>query len=429
MAVFERLFEASFKGATFLVNGSVETTGGRKVVDHLYPNSPRRFIEDLDLLRKDFSITGIIREPRYHAKRDLLIKKLESEGPGQFVHPFLGKFVVVAKPYVLTEDTTELGRAQFRLTFSVADNNIFPADGGANKFVKFLSDVQDAVDAFVEGTFGADASENFGPAGAVLGDIVDGFEAVQRTVAVIADGVNAFQDGLVQFKNRINSFVQGNENLGIAINNLFNNFGTITENALDRVRSFEDIFGFTSEPRTVFSKTNKFGIVREEDDPITLLDTTIISSSDIVPEDKLSQMQPLGSQRQENLQNVNTINIVMNISALSQMYFFAQQVTYTSDEALLEVSDRLESRFLQLVDILNEELLDSLENLRNEWRKFVDKELLTIDRVIEIEVEETNVTTLVNDLYGDTDKYEQIIDLNQIINPSEVSGVLRVIAT
>ena len=192
---------------------------------------------------------------------------------------------------------------------------------------------------------------------------------------------------------------------------------------------FEEMFGFTSEPRTVFSKTNKFGKVRDEDEPITVLSTEIVSSTDIVPEEKLSQMQALGSQRRENLRNVNTINIVMNISALSQMYFFAQQVEYSTDEQLNEVADRLESRFLQLIDILNEELLSSIENLRNEWRKFVDETILTIDRVVEITINDTNVTTLVNDLYGDTDRYEQIIDLNNIINPSEISGLIKVIAS
>ena len=429
MAVFERMFKASFKGADFLITGSVETAGGRKLVDHLYPNSPRRFIEDLGQLREDFTMTGIIREPRYHSKRDLLKKKLEEGGAGQLVHPFLGKFNVVAKPYVLLEDTTQMGRAEFQLTFAVADNNVFPEDGGANKFVKFLDDIQDGISSLLDGAFGADAAANFGPAGALLTDIVDSFDAIQRTIAVTTDGVNAFQDELVQFKNKINSFVQGVENLGLSLNSLFNNFGTITDNALDKVKSFENLFGFSSTPRIEFSKTIKFGVTKKEDEPILLLNTDIVSADAPVTEDNLSKMQALGNVRQENLRNANSVNVSMNVSSLSQMYFAAQQIEFETDIELIDVSDRLENSYQQVVPLIENELLESLNNMRNEWNRFVNIALLSIDQVIEIEVGPTNVTKLVYSLYGSTERYEQIIDLNEITNPSEISGIIRVIAS
>lgn len=429
MAVYERMFEASFKGATFLISGAVETAGGRKLVDHIYPNSPRRFIEDMDLLRRDFTFTGVIREPRYHSKRDLLIKKLEEGGAGQLVHPFLGKFNVVARPYILTENTTQLGRAEFQLVFAVADNNVFPKDGGQNKFVKFLEEGQAAITDLLDGIFGANSNDNFGPAGALLDDIGDAFDAVQSTVAVVADGVNAAQDALVQFKNKTSAFVQGIESLGSSVNNLFNNFGTIAGNAFDQLKVFEKMFGFSSTPRVAFSQTDKFGVTKQEDAPLVVMSTDIPDPDAIVPEDNLSQMQPLGSVRQENIDNANVINVSMNASALLQMYFFAQKVEYETDEDLNKVAVDLESRYLELVELINDDLLEAINNMRNEWIKFVTETLLTIARVIEIEIGPTNVTKLVNDLYGNTDKYDQIIDLNNVVNPSEIQGTVKVVSS
>ena len=69
MTILENLNVASFRGARFLIK-SHSTSGGRKTVNHEYPNSDRRFVEDLGELQETFSIQGIIHGDNYSLDRD-----------------------------------------------------------------------------------------------------------------------------------------------------------------------------------------------------------------------------------------------------------------------------------------------------------------------------------------------------------------------
>lgn len=428
MGVFDRMYKGSFKGVEFLTSGEVETSGGRETVDHTYMNSDRRFIEDLGAKRQDFSIRVVVRAPRYHQKRDALIKKLEEGGPGVFVHPFRGRFTVVARPYSLIEKTESIGEAVFELSFGVADQNIFPKDSGSSKFVKFLEGVQDAIDNFVGTSFASKFSENFPGAGGYLTDIVEAFEAVKRTVAVTDDALLAFEESINSFNNSINSFVSFPSTLGTALNDMFDKASKIAASSDDSFKILGNLFDFTTEARIQFEKNVKFGNVRLLDtDPVTVLDTDIIAPDSSISDNDKSKMQSYTEQRKENITNVNTINLAMNAGALSQAYVAASLIDFQSGEHLKTISDDLESKYNQLIDVLNDDVLDAFEGLRNEWRVFQNRESVTVEKIITIRVQKQPLTLLLNSLYGSTDKYDEIIEMNSILNPAEISGDIKVL--
>ena len=68
MALLDQLSPASYKGAPFLVN-RVSTSGGRKTVQHDFPNSNIQVIEDLGLSPREYRISAIIAEPNYIQKK------------------------------------------------------------------------------------------------------------------------------------------------------------------------------------------------------------------------------------------------------------------------------------------------------------------------------------------------------------------------
>jgi hypothetical protein len=386
--VYSRLYNGSFKGIPFLTSEIVRSGGGRKTVDHTYPNSDRRFVEDLGKFRKDFTITAIIRGPRYHRKRDRLIKKLEESGTGILIHPFLGKFTVAARPYTLEEDMRLLGEGRFTLTFGVADPNIFPKDSGKSKFAKFLASLEDAVGDFMDGVFGGEGG-NFGPASGILNEVANTLDTLTRTTAVITDEINGFQDDLVQFRNQINSFVVNASGLGLSISNLISNLGTIATNPLSSFGLMKLAFGFSSDPKIAFSDSVAFGQTKGEDDPVTLLPVD-------EPNDNLSQLQPITFDRQQNNINVNTINVGFNSLALGNAYFQASLIDYSNDQELTQIAEDLENIYDQLVDLLNDDVLDSMQDLRNEFRTFQDKTVLTIEKVITVSTQRMPLDVFLN---------------------------------
>ena len=122
----ENYQQASFRGIPFLI-GSLDTEGGRKDITHEYPNSDRRLNEDLGLLNKTFTIRGLVKTLDDFTSRDRLIEALEWGGAGELVHPTFGAITVAAKPYTVSENTTEIGIARFSMVFERTQSPIFPA--------------------------------------------------------------------------------------------------------------------------------------------------------------------------------------------------------------------------------------------------------------------------------------------------------------
>ena len=113
MSTQDLLQKASFRGAEFFVD-SASTTGGRKTVTHEFPNTDRRYIQDMGLKQRSFTVEAIITGSgaEYFSKRDALLNALETEGPGILVHPFYGQVSVVNDPYRLEEEISSIGRAR-----------------------------------------------------------------------------------------------------------------------------------------------------------------------------------------------------------------------------------------------------------------------------------------------------------------------------
>lgn len=83
MALLDILYVATFRGIQFLIKDG-STTGGRKNVTHEYPNSDKRYVEDLGLFQKVFTINGTVTGlgVDYTFKRDALIQALEQPNRG-----------------------------------------------------------------------------------------------------------------------------------------------------------------------------------------------------------------------------------------------------------------------------------------------------------------------------------------------------------
>ena len=115
------LLPASFKGVSFFVTASDSPTGNRKsVIEIPYKKSPE--ILDTGPKPRIFNFPGFVAGKNYILDRNKFLDTLESDGPGELIHPSLGILWVHAIDYPYNEDFLKTGGVvTFALSFCLVD--------------------------------------------------------------------------------------------------------------------------------------------------------------------------------------------------------------------------------------------------------------------------------------------------------------------
>lgn len=394
-----KLFRSSFRGAEFLIEVS-ELTEGRKTVIHEYPNSPNRFVEDLNELPAAFTITGMISGPNYLTKRDNLRAALRQPGIGQLVHPYFGTIDVTPQPYTLVESITPLNEARFTMPFlrssppvlpKIAENNISTIRQLQTRLIELAR--LDIIDQFeVTRTF----RNNYQDAVGLLATINSGFEDVVRLFTSDPISNSNLLREVTRFSNNLGSLPSSPTATADGITDLFTLANDVAETPEEGVELYKAFFNFG------------------EDDVPFKLNTT---------------------KRIERQKNRDVLNNATNLLALIFAYANAVRVDYSTDEQLLEQKEALEVQAQVLLqdnanNIFSNETIQRLKQLRVQVNEFFKQTLLTVDKIRTINIKEpTPITVLTYLLYGDLENAAILIDLNTIQNPGFVVGDLRILAS
>jgi prophage DNA circulation protein len=392
MTLQEELHPASFKNAPFLVE-QTSTEGGRKTVTHEFVNSNTRNVEDLGLLQKTFSMTGIITGPDYTQKKEALIAVLDQGGSGSLVHPFFGRVQVVAKPYTLIENTTELGEARFSLVFEKEESEIGPPQPGSSSQATVESSanaMQDTLSADVGDTFeiSNEFPRNFIEGEALLDNVGAKFEDVSRTFRNSTTGVDEFTAAITDFNNDVRDLLLTPVVLGNSVKNLF-----------------ATMRGVATTPKEFLTGLN--GFFDFGDDDTEILQTT--------------------QERVERLENQEVINNAVRVGALVDSYRFIVTIDFDTVSDIDSEQERLDDQYDNVVESLPTATQTSLTGLRNLVRDFLDGQRISAKRVITIETKTIPAQVLTYSLYGNVDDTEKIIELNETKDVSFISGSVEVL--
>ncbi len=123
----QQLQRASFRGVPFFVR-SADTEEGRRGVLHEYPLREDPYVEDLGRKAGEFSLDAFVIGDDYFKARDALRAALREPGPGELVHPTLGRMQVslVASFRFVESLVDEGGIARFSLRFTESQPAIQP---------------------------------------------------------------------------------------------------------------------------------------------------------------------------------------------------------------------------------------------------------------------------------------------------------------
>lgn len=397
MAIYSvrNLLQGSFKGAEFSFKDS-RTVGGRNTATHEFVNKDRRFVEDLGRYQDVFRLTGIVTgktSSEFTQRKEALKSALDSEGDGILVHPTLGRQNVTSIRYTLIENDNELNLATFNMNFERSTDNIFPQIGGdaSGSVVKIAEQLIAAVDNLVAGNFGVNINFpfNFNDARVQLNSVADFFE---RNSSIFGDenSISKFFEDLTDFRRDIVNDIQEPNDLARDITELFSSLNAIP-----------------NEPQQSFDTMTSYFDYGNDLEPVSELTV----------------------QREEQIKNRQLIQNQMQITSLAFSYISASLIEYTNSQQLDDNFSVLNEQYNKILDLteLDDETLDSLDNVRDSFRVFTESQKVQVFRLTDIMTNVVPITVLTYQYYGNIDNRRNIIDLNPGLQGAFFEGDIRIL--
>ena len=229
----DRYLEASFRGIKFYVTASPAEFGRHKIV-HEFPSAIDPYIEDMGKKARRYPIEGFVIGDDYNFTRDLLINAAEEIGPGELVHPFLGIKSVECLNLKLTEsfdegsmailsfEFVETGTASFGV--SLIDETLALIDTARDflldqilafqeifSVIKAPGYIIDSATGLIDQIGDAIVSQNgLGVIGTTLGDLAGSVDDFKNEAKQLFDSPKELADAIVSsFENLAESFRSG----------------------------------------------------------------------------------------------------------------------------------------------------------------------------------------------------------------------------
>lgn len=395
MADLIQLKSAKYQGVEFAVT-SMPSTGGNRIIKIRFPGSDKQSIEVQGKVPKALPLTAVIPHENYYTERDNLLRVLDNGLSGVLVHPTFGDIEnVINGEYALTENITQLGRAEIVIPFEINDAIGIPTESG-----NLPAQVQTA-SSTLNNQLGSDlgggynvslnASGNFTDASDNLLNVTAAFSSVSEFTNTVAEKAASFQAEVDAFSGQINNLITSPVDMATSVASLFESVNNLFETPGEVFGALRSLFGFG------------------DDDPI-VVETTV----------GLIQRK----------RNRDLIRSNIKTQALSFSYVNAASDTYESSEALNEAQVDLEEQYLDIRDnqLITNEALEELDRVRVQAQKTLADVRVTTPVIITIETELRPLSVLLYEYYGNTDLFDTIAELNNIKMNAFVEGELRILS-
>ena len=389
------LLPCSFKGVPFYFKRH-DVEGGRKTVIQEFPDSDRRYIQDLGKLNKSFSITGFTtgQDLFYLIERDALIFVLESSGPGILTHPYFGAISVTALNYSLYEENTNQGIATFQINFSVSQTNLTPSvtSNVLGIITEYGLATIDLIASNVNSGYKVSQAypNNYFDAATKIIDLGVLFGTNVSLLNSNPDNIDNFNSTLISYNENAITYTSNPQELSFAITNLFAQANTLPLDAKSSVNFFQLFFNFG------------------EDDPF---------------------LPTITAQQQERQKNRDLLNVIVQLSALCYAYMNASLIGYTTtnDIALIESILEVEYERVTTFGNIDPTVFNTLQNLRATMFDFFKNAEIAAFKIAEVETKEMPIQVFTYQYYGTLDQNQNLIDLNGINDTSFIPTTMEVL--
>lgn len=234
MAWKDRLQSASFRGVPFKVEDE-DSTGGRRVETHEYPNRDKPYTEDLGKVTFRASITAYVIGDDCFEQRDALKEALNKPGPGTLIHPSFGELSVCVDGEIRVSTSKTEGRmVRFDLRFVEAGELAYPTSGAAtaqaleSSCSAFDNCISDAFDGFgMDGMADFVQKDVIGQANGMIGYVSNAMKMVDDGVSAGARLLQGDISVLLPPPSSGKGFVESLQKMWRAGNRLYGNSGDL----------------------------------------------------------------------------------------------------------------------------------------------------------------------------------------------------------
>lgn len=379
---------ASFRGVSFKVE-SHELSGGRRGVQHEYAQKEKPYTEDTGRKGRQFTVEGYIVGTDYFGDRDDLLAALEAEGPGELIHPYLGRQVVNCFDFKISESARDGGLVTVRMTFAESGDVEFPA---ASADTTYLVD-QSAGTAIDKAK--SDFSDKFSISG------LPGF--------VIDDATRKINDFSSLLEKSSNSFSFGNDkvaNLAYAIRGLKGNaldlMSTPSKLADAMASTMNLLTQASNDVKEIYSAMRGFFGFGSEDIPIPITTST----------------------RQKQQDNRSAMDQFIQIVAVSEGARASTQIEFENTADAIEVRDTLNDKTDELMEQdISDDMFMDLQDLRSQVVGAIPPPDRAIATIVTIKNQKTMPSlVLTYDLYENPQFESDLVKRNKLRHPGFVPG-------
>lgn len=395
MPINSNWFRAKLNGVNFIALETSKPELGRKTVEFNYPNTNSRYIEDMGGIRPIYQITARIEgnngtPSSFKRNKKKFEKALSQEGLGVLIHPTKGrKNVVITKSSEQEPVQGNIGYAIYTFEAREADKNKFPTSTGGFNLLKKLSkligvDLEKAL---------KDATDAIETASEYYNSFRDAVDNVSDTINDVLGTINGFAD-------EVGGLVADLNELKVAVNNVIAFPGQFISKFQN---IFESMLGLTDNMFDLFSASqNAFSALPPTSEGLNLSDKA-----------------------QDN------INLYTKVSLLNVAYQVSAAIDYSSQEQIDNIIKRTEEMYNAIdPNYINDDIFTSLSNIRTQQIIALNNLKLTLPNIKTIETKQMPAIVLAYNYYGDQvgSQYENIVNFNDIQDPTSVSGQINIVA-
>jgi len=393
MALSEKYQQASFRGINFFLR-SEDVKGGKKFVSHEYPNSSRRFVEELGVNPGIFAINGFVHGDAAIEEKLNLERAFQTDGIGVLIHPLYGRLEVKSTDWNFASVETELGEITFKVTFYESDANISLTPDFTS-----LSKV----------TAAADTARSLGYSAIEANIAINKAKSALEKTQLISKLIMDVASGKVRSLSDIDPAALSafDQVFGASTRNLFQATVSANELATTFENFYESLRAVTppEAQRLMWKDLTEFEEDREPGSTSTVIRADVEINFQVL----------LGHTR---------------INALINLFESSAATSFNTVDELQEARAELDEKFNTLLGSEEDNplagdggLRDAIQELRSLTNEALDQEAENAFNLVSIQPGETSVALLSYFLYGSLDNEESIRQLNEGLNSADISDV------
>lgn len=370
----------SYGGVSFFVKED-EYTGGRNISTTAIPYSNKHVNQDHGGVAKRYNFTLYIVGEDAEAKRSELQEAFEKEGPAELVHMYCGRFKARCTNFGFSHVAEELSYISGTVTFVPEDD--------PKKISRAVEDVR--------GVAEQKSAESLSDVKAAFQKAFDIAGKASSVVSAVLNEINAFMDKIEAIRNGMREIAK----FVLAVSQFRDNIMTILKTPQDFANRIQDLLTMTKETFAVNDDGNTY-----VNEALTMMDSTDIDGGSTTTSFMIAEVQKL-----------------VMVSAASMVVKSVVDSEFESAEQVREMEERITLSFETAMEKVNDvDDYMALSDLLAIAVDYLHKEKANLAIIVERPLNDIdNILTSCFDCYGTLDRVDDIIDRNEIFDPSAIN--------